>query len=86
MSSGPFQTRNMEGALFRKEDKDNESQPDYTGKCVINGEDYFISAWINTSRSNKKYMKLKFSEPRVNEQPRSPVRPLNQELDDDIPF
>lgn len=79
----------MSGALFKNKQKTTEQHPDYQGRCEINGDTYFISAWINEAKQGKmageKYMKLKFSPPRESE-PQSPVRSSQEELDDDIPF
>jgi uncharacterized protein (DUF736 family) len=78
-----FETRDMEGALFRNEKKATDKDPDYQGNCRVEGQDLFISAWINEAQSTgKKYMKLKFSEPRAN----GFSSPVREDLDDDIPF
>jgi uncharacterized protein (DUF736 family) len=51
----------LRGALFKNKDKDEgDSKPDYTGNAQIEGVDYFMDAWINTSESGRKYMSVKF--------------------------
>jgi hypothetical protein len=47
------------GALFKNQKKTTESHPDYTGTAEIDGEDYFLSAWIKEGR-NGKFMSLSF--------------------------
>ncbi len=52
------------GVLFRNNKKETEKHPDYTGRCLVNGKEMFMSAWINESKNGIKYMALKFQEPR----------------------
>lgn len=42
------------GALFRNDRKQNENQPDHTGSINVEGVDYWLSAWIKTSKDGKK--------------------------------
>lgn len=53
----PYDNTNS-GALFKNERKETANQPDYRGNLNVNGQDFWISAWIKTSRSNVKYMSL----------------------------
>lgn len=48
------------GALFKNDKKVKASQPDYRGVCEQGEQEYWISAWIKTSRAGKKYMSLAF--------------------------
>ena len=54
--------KNNSGALF-KNDKKSEKHPDYTGVAVINGGEYRIASWINTTDQGKTYMSLVFTPP-----------------------
>lgn len=47
------------GALFNNLDKKNDRHPDFKGPINIDGKDYFLSGWNNTSSSGKKYISLK---------------------------
>ena len=47
------------GALFKNDRKEQEKQPDYKGSLTVNGSEYWISAWLNESKSGQKYMGLK---------------------------
>ena len=65
------------GALFVNDNKDKESQPDWSGPCVVNGKKMRVSAWKNTAQgSGKEYIGLAFSEPMEKK----------QNNDEDIPF
>lgn len=67
------------GALFINDRKEKESQPDYTGKCVVNGRAMQISSWKNTDKNGKAYLGLAFSEPYVKDG-------NNTQTKEEIPF
>lgn len=47
------------GALFKNDKQGNDNWPDYRGQINVNGEDFWISAWLKTSKKDgKKYMSL----------------------------
>lgn len=50
------------GALFKNEKKESETHSDYKGNANIDGIEYWLSAWINTSaKDQKKYLSLSFT-------------------------
>jgi hypothetical protein len=66
------------GALFRNEDKGEERHPDYRGSINVGGTEYWLSAWIRTSKKGTKYMSLS-------------IKPKNAdtakpEINDGVPF
>jgi hypothetical protein len=47
------------GALFKNDKQGNDDWPDYRGQINVNGEDFWISAWLKTSKKDgTKYMSL----------------------------
>jgi hypothetical protein len=46
------------GALFKNADKKSDRDPHYTGSINAGGRDYWISAWVNTSKAGTKFMAL----------------------------
>lgn len=54
----PFEQKDGQGALFKNEERDAEQQPHYRGNIRINGQDYWLSAWLKESKGGKKYMSL----------------------------
>jgi hypothetical protein len=53
------------GALFKNEKKENDKHPDYKGQAEVNGEEYWLSGWINKitrgEREGEKMLKLAFT-------------------------
>ena len=57
---------NLTGALFKAEKDGNEKRPDYRGSAEIDRVEYWVSAWIRTSKKGERFMSLKF-EPQAGE-------------------
>lgn len=50
---------NNRGVLFKNDNKETDKHPDYKGRIDINGQEYWLSAWIKERRgTNQKYMSL----------------------------
>lgn len=88
---------NLSGVLFKNDRKEKDTHPDYQGSCEIEGQNYWISAWIKvgkdgSARAGQKFMslafKLKDSQGQTNSQ--APARQDNRavptDYDLDIPF
>ena len=41
-----FETKDGQGALFKNDKKGVETRPDYTGNCMIDGTEFWVSAWL----------------------------------------
>ena len=37
-----------------------EQRPDYTGSAKVDGVNYRVASWINTTQDGKEYLSLKF--------------------------
>ena len=47
------------GALFRNEKRATDQHPEYTGKITIEGNEYYLSAWVNEMLNGQKYFAIK---------------------------
>lgn len=80
------------GALFKNKNKREDRQdPEYKGSATLAGVDYWVSAWINTSKAGEKYMGLTFQpkeSPAVSDAKAAPSAPppLDDLDDSSLPF
>lgn len=95
-----YQQRDMTGSLFKNEKKEQDNHPDYKGDCLIDGQAYWMSAWLKTSESGRKWMSFSFkAKESAQKTPSAPPKTHGQmkreaaskgtgfdDMDDDIPF
>jgi hypothetical protein len=78
-----MEKRDNSGVLFKNDKKETEKHPDYKGNITINGQDYWLSAWIKDGKGGK-FMGLAVS-PKEQQAPQS-ARSKATGFDDDMPF
>jgi len=78
----PFDDTNR-GALFR-EQKEKETDRDYSGTINIGGAEYWLSGWVKTSKKGTKYLSLAVKPKDAPVPDKS--KPLADALDDSISF
>ena len=71
------------GVLFKNDRKETEKHPDYTGSINVKGHEFYLSAWIKTAKSGKKFFSMSVT-PKEQSQRGVPSRDL--EDDSDLPF
>lgn len=55
--SGDYDNTNR-GVLFKNDDKQADTHADYRGNINIGGKEFWLDAWIKTSKAGKKFMSL----------------------------
>lgn len=74
--------RDNNGALFKAKANENPKWPQYEGSCMIDGAEYWISAWVKDGAKGKFFsLAFKPKEARQEAKPRQGVS-----VSDDIPF
>ena len=73
------------GVLFPNQYKEEgDSKPDYLGNVNVNGKEWSLAAWENTSKNGKEYLGVRVSEPRVKEN--GTEQNNSKDTDDSNPF
>ena len=72
------------GALFKNDKEGNEKRPDYKGPLNVNGQEFYVSAWLKTAKSGQKFMSLQVTAKEAKEF-NDPV-PAAFDTDKDLPF
>lgn len=60
--------KDMRGYLYPNSNKTKPTHPDYTGTCLINGQEYRIAAWGNKTSEGKEYLSIVLNVPLTPEQ------------------
>jgi hypothetical protein len=77
-----FQQKPNRGSLFKNADKSKEEDRDYAGSINIDGREYWLSGWINTTKDGNKYLSLAIK-PKDEPAGQGARKPA---FDDSIPF
>jgi hypothetical protein len=77
-----YEQKDMQGVLFRNEKREKDTHPNATGSCMIDGVEYWISAWTKEGKSGK-FQSLAFK--RKEQKPRA-QRPVATDESEDVPF
>ena len=74
--------KDMSGTLGKNDRKSKDTHPDYSGSCVVDGVNYWISGWIKESARGK-FFSLSFKQKDVVQ---APAPTVDVQFDDDLPF
>lgn len=68
------------GALFKNDKRTNDRQPEYKGSLNVEGTEYWVSAWVKTSKAGQKFFSLALT-PKDAQPAAATIRD-----DEDVPF
>jgi len=75
-----YEMKDGQGSLFKNDRKTSDKGPDYKGSLKLNGEEYWIAAWIKDGKKGK-WMSLS-----VVPKEGTVVAKKKQQDEDSIPF
>ena len=89
MSEKQYDNSNR-GALFKNEDKQQDTHADYRGSINVAGQEFWLDAWLKTSKAGKKYMSLSVKPKMAREHQGAPANPPartapRDDFDDELP-
>ena len=77
------------GALFKNDKRQTESHPEYKGSINVGGEEYWLSAWVKTSKAGNKFFSLSVQAKNTKSVPvtrQTTVSAPTDDFSDEIPF
>ena len=73
------------GTLGKNKRKEKDTQPEYTGKCDIDGKMYWINGWVKEANGSK-FFSLSFKAQDATAQQAAPAKPSRDDDLSEIPF
>lgn len=55
-----YQPKDNTGSLFKNDKRESDTHPQARGSALIDGVEWWVDAWTNTTKDGKKYQSLKF--------------------------
>ncbi len=87
------QQRDNSGILGKNNRKEKDTHPTHSGQCMIDGKQYWISAWVKDGRDGSRFFSLAFkpklARDHAGASQNPPARTTEVSADDfsdDIPF
>ena len=85
-----YEMKENTGSLFKNDRREKDTHAHARGSALIDGVEYWVDAWTNTTTSGDKYQSLKFKRKDAASSPVGSSRPqpaaFDTDLDDDVPF
>lgn len=86
-----YEMKDNSGSLFKNDKREKDTHPNVRGSARIDGVDYWVDAWTNTTNAGDKYQSLKFkrkdqASPRTDQQPQQFQSASQFDDDSDVPF
>ena len=81
-----YEMKELSGSLFKNQKKEKDTHPNAQGSCLIDGVEYWISAWVKEDKNGNKWQSLAFK--RKDEAKPEPKKSGGTfaQMESDIPF
>ena len=80
-----MEKRDNSGVLFKNDKKETGNHPDYKGNLMVDGKEYWLSAWIKEGKTGK-FMGLALSPREASTQHNKMASKSVADMEDDLPF
>lgn len=84
-----YEKKDNSGSAFKNTRKAAETHADYTGDCLIDGQEYWINTWVRKTKEGAPYFSHSFRKKQPRQDSGTPAKTQSKhdiELSDDIPF
>lgn len=83
-----YEPKDNSGVLFKNDQKEKDTHPDYAGTAIIKGQQYYMNAWLKEGKKGK-FFSFSFKEKDINrpaEKRPVPRTSIPEDHSDEIPF
>lgn len=80
-----MEKRDNSGVLFKNDKKETGNHPDYKGNLMVDGKEYWLSAWIKEGKTGK-FMGLALSPREASTQHNKMASKSIADMEDSVPF
>ena len=74
------------GFLMKNKKQRDDSDPGYQGSINVDGKDFWLSEWLNTSKAGEKYFSVRVNPKKADPGAPPKSEPTSQSVDEDVPF
>lgn len=79
-----YEMKELSGSLFKNDKREKDTHPNATGSCLIDGVEYWVSAWTKKDKNGNPWQSLAFKKKEAAAKP-APAA-FQGDDDDDLPF
>lgn len=77
-----YERKNNTGSLFKNDKMTSEKSPEYKGTVLIEGVEYWQSAWVKSTKDGRKFFEQAFTR----KEPPAEKPAAREDIGDEVPF